>query len=97
MLSSKQRSILKGKASTEKAIFQIGKEEISDQMIKGLSDALDARELIKITVLKSCEYDIKDIAGLLELRLKAECVCTIGSKIVLYRFSNKKGTEHIKI
>ncbi len=96
MLTSKQRSILKGLASSIKPIYQIGKEEISDKMLKGLSDALDARELIKISVLKTCDYDIKDVAGLLEIRLKAECVCVIGSKIVLYRYG-KKDIKHIEL
>ncbi len=97
MLTSKQRAVLKGIASREKPVFQIGKEEISDGMLKGISDALEARELVKISVLRTCEYDIRDIAGILEIRLGAECVCTIGSKIVLYRVSGRKGIKHIEI
>ena len=97
MLSSKQRAKLKGLASTQSAIYQIGKGEISDNMIEGLDQTLTARELIKITVLKNCDYEKEDIMRILEMKLRAEAVCSIGNKIILYRYSHKEGIKHIEL
>lgn len=97
MLTSKQRAKLKGIASTQSAVFQIGKGELSDNLIFALDDALTARELIKISVLRTCEYDADELMRVLELKLRAEAVCRIGSKIVLYRFSRKQDVKHIEL
>ncbi len=96
-MDSKQRATLKGLASTMPAIFQIGKGELSDNLVSGLDAALTARELIKISVLKNCDYSAADLMRVLEMKLKAEAVCTIGNKIVLYRYSDKEGIRHIKL
>ena len=64
--------------------------------VNSLSEALEARELIKITVLKNAAFSAKEIADDLANELNAEVVATIGHKIVLYRFSNKKGIKHIE-
>ena len=96
-MDSKQRAALKGLASTMPAIYQIGKGELSDNLIRGLNDALTARELIKISVLKNCDYSAADLMRVLEIKLKAEAVCAIGNKIVLYRYSDKEGIRHIKL
>ena len=71
-------------------------DKISENMIKSLSDALDSRELIKLTLLQNSEDDVREVAEELANGLNAEVVCTIGRKIVLYRYSNKKGVEHVK-
>ncbi len=97
MLTSKQRAKLRSLASSEPAIFSIGKGAVSDNMIEGLDAALTARELIKISVLKNCDYDADDLMRLLEMKLRAEAVCRIGSKIVLYRYSRKDGVRHIEL
>lgn len=97
MLTSKQRAKLKGMASTQPAVFQIGKGELSDNLVTSLGDALEARELIKISVLRNCDYDVDDLMRVLELKLRAEAVCSIGNKIVLYRYSHKKGIKHIEL
>ena len=65
-------------------------------MIAGLSSALEARELIKVTVLKNAEDEAKYLADDLAAELNAEVVCTIGHKIVLYRRSLKDGVKHIE-
>ncbi|MBR6788941.1 MAG: YhbY family RNA-binding protein [Clostridia bacterium] len=96
-MNSKQRAKLKGMASTMPAIFQIGKGEISDNLLAGLDSALTARELIKISVLKNCDYDAEDVMRVLEMKLHAEAVCKIGNKIVLYRYSEKDGVKHIEL
>ncbi len=97
MLNSKQRAKLKGLASVSPAIFQIGKGALSDNLVAALDSALEARELIKISVLETCEYSADDLMRLLELKLRAEAVCRIGRKIVLYRFSHKEGVKHIEL
>ena len=97
MLTSKQRAKLRSHASTMPSIFQIGKGAISDNLTEGLDSALTARELIKITVLKNCDYEADDLMRLLEVKLRAEAVCRIGNKIVLYRYSRKEGVRHIEL
>ncbi|MBO7213933.1 MAG: YhbY family RNA-binding protein [Clostridia bacterium] len=96
MFTSKQRSVLRSMAQTIEPIGQIGKGGISENMVKSFSDALESRELIKLTLLNNSDDDIKSVSIELAEKLGAEVVCTIGHKIVLYRRSNKKGIEHIK-
>lgn len=95
-MTTKQRSKLRSLAQTLEPIGQIGKGGISDNMLTGLSSAFDARELIKITVLKNAEDDARFLADDLADALDAEVVCTIGHKIVLYRYSEKDGIKHIE-
>ncbi len=96
MFTSKQRSVLRSLAQTIDPIGQIGKGGVSDNMIEGFSQALESRELIKITVLNNSEEEAKYVAQDLASALNAEVVCTIGHKVVLYRKSNKKGIKHIE-
>lgn len=95
-MTTKQRSKLRSLAQTIEPIGQIGKGGISDNMVAGLSSALEARELIKVTVLKNAEDEAKYLADDLAAELDAEVVCTIGHKIVLYRRSQKDGVKHIE-
>ena len=95
-MTTKERSKLRSLARTIEPIGQIGKGGISDNMIAGLSSALEARELIKVTVLKNAEDEAKYLADDLAAELNAEVVCTIGHKIVLYRRSLKDGVKHIE-
>ena len=83
-------------AQTLEPIGQVGKGGISDNSVEFISEALDKRELVKISVLNNTDDDAKTIADELSRLLNAEVVCVIGHKIVLYRRSNKKGVVHIK-
>ncbi len=96
MFTSKERSNLRSMAQTLEPIGQVGKGGISDNSVEFISEALDKRELVKISVLNNTDDDAKTIAEELSRLLKAEVVCVIGHKIVLYRRSNKKGVVHIK-
>ncbi len=96
MFTSKQRSVLRSLAQTIEPVTQIGKGGITENLVETLSQALDKRELIKVTVLNNAEQDAKSFSEELAEKLSAEVVCTIGHKIVLYRKSDKKGVEHIK-
>ena len=89
MLTSKQRSYLRGMANGIDSIFQVGKGGINQNLIKQLDDALEARELIKVNVLPNVEEDVKDIFHRLAQELSAEEVQVIGNRFVLYRKSKK--------
>lgn len=96
MFTSKQRSNLRSLAQNIAPVTQVGKGGISENLIKSLSDALDARELIKISVLNNAESDAREIAEELAAALNAETVEVIGKKVVLYRKSARKDIKHIK-
>ena len=95
-MTSKQRSHLKSIAANLDPIFQLGKGGISENMVKSISDALEARELIKINVLTNAEEDAKSFVQELAANLLAECVAVIGRKVILYRRSSRKNFEHIQ-
>ena len=84
-MTSKQRSYLKGLAMTMDPIFQIGKSSVTPEITSAIAEALEARELIKITVLKNCLDDGRSIAEVLAERTHSEVVQVIGKKIVLYK------------
>lgn len=84
-MTSKQRSYLKGLASTIDPIFQIGKGSVTPEITKAIGEALDARELIKVSVLKNCFDDPKEIAQIIAERTHSQVVHVIGKKIVLYK------------
>lgn len=92
MLTSKQRSHLKGLANTIDPIFQLGKGGISENFIKQIDDALETREIIKVNVLKNCMLDPTEVANEIAEKLNAEYVQSMGRKFVIYRESreNKK-------
>lgn len=96
MLNSKQRKILSGLGQKIEPIFQIGKNGLSDALVNELSNALEAREIIKISVLNNSEMHAKDLINELSTALQAEPVSCLGSKMVIYRKS-KKDIKHIEI
>ena len=95
-MTSKQRSHLKSIAANLDPFFQLGKGGISENMVKSISDALEARELIKINVLTNAEEDARSLAAELAVTLRAECVAVIGRKVILYRRSSRKDFKHIE-
>lgn len=90
MLNSKQRAYLSGMASKQQAIFQIGKASLTPEIISAVDAALEKRELIKISVLKNCADDPKEIAEMMAGRTQSQVVQVIGKKIILFRTSKKK-------
>ena len=88
-MTSKQRSYLKSIAMTTEPILQIGKSSLTPEFTQSVSEALEARELIKISVLQNCLDDPKSIAQTLAERTNSEVVQVIGKKIVLYREGTK--------
>lgn len=89
-MTTKQRAYLKSLAMKIEPIYQIGKSALTPEMTEGISDALEARELIKISVLKNCADDVNEMAHILSERTHSEIVQVIGKKIVLYRESKDK-------
>ena len=87
MLTSKQRAKLRGLANSIPALYQVGKDGITDNMIKQFADALEARELIKVHVLENALADTGTIAEEAAALVKAETVQIIGNKFVLYKAS----------
>ena len=88
-MTSKQRSYLKGIAMTTEPIFQIGKGSITPELTKAIGEALEARELIKISVLKNCADEPKILAVTPAERTGSNVVQVIGKKIVPYKEGKK--------
>ncbi len=91
-MTSKQRAYLKGLAMTMDPIFQFGKNSLTPENTVAIAEALEARELIKISVLNNCADDPREIAQMVAERTRSQVVQVIGKKIVLYKESkdNKK-------
>ena len=91
-MTSKQRAYLKGLAMTMDPIFQFGKNCLTPENTAAIAEALEARELIKISVLNNCADDPREIAQMVAERTRSQVVQVIGKKIVLYKESkdNKK-------
>ena len=92
-MTTKQRAYLKSLAMKIDPGFRVGKDSISPELIEGVREAIDARELIKIAVLQNCMDDPKEVAQTLAERTRSEVVQVIGKKIVLY----KESRDHKKI
>ena len=88
-MTSKQRAYLKSLASNMEPILHIGKASVTPEMVEAVNEAVTARELIKISVLKNCADDPKELAQILADRSGAEVVQVIGKKIILYKESKK--------
>ncbi len=85
MISSKQRSFLRGLANPLEPIFQVGKGGVSESSAQALSDALTARELIKVRVLKNIGEDPRAVAEELAQATGATVIQVIGQNVILYR------------
>lgn len=92
-MTSSQRAYLKSLAMTMEPVFRIGKSGVTPELVKGVTEALDKRELIKISVLQNCSDDPKALAEIIAGRTRSQVVQVIGKKIVLY----KKAGENPKI
>ena len=77
-------------ASSISPIFQIGKSSLTSEIIEAVDAALEKRELIKISVLKNCADDPKELSEMIAERTRSQVVQVIGKKIVLFRVSKKK-------
>lgn len=96
-MTSKQRSKLRGIASTIQPVTQVGKGGISDNLLNTLSEALEARELIKVTVLETADEDAENLAANIAELLDAEVVSVIGRKAIFYRRSSREHFVHLEV
>jgi RNA-binding protein len=92
MLNSRQRAQLRGMANDYETILQVGKMGISENTIKQVDDALEARELIKMSVLETCPLTSREAADELAKAVRADVVQVIGRKFILYRQSRDNKT-----
>lgn len=84
-MTSKQRAYLKSLASTLNPIFQVGKSSLTPEFTEAILESFNNNELIKISVLKNCLDDPREIGEMIAERTHAELVQVIGKKIVLYK------------
>jgi RNA-binding protein len=89
MLTGKQKRFLRSKAHHLNPIFQVGKGGVNENMIGQIADALEARELLKVSILQNCDEDRDTVAARLTKGTKAELVQVIGNTIVLYKDSRE--------
>ena len=84
-MTSKQRAYLKSLAMKTEPILQLGKGGVTPENTASVEEALEARELIKISILQNCMEDPRQMAETLAERTHSQVVQVIGRKIVLYR------------
>ncbi len=92
-MTSKQRAYLMSQASAMDPIFQIGKASLTPEIITALDEALEKRELIKVSVLKNCADDPREIATVIGERTRSEVIKVIGKKMIFFRQA-KRNTKY---
>ena len=97
MITGKHRATLRKMAHGMQPIFQIGKGGITDVLIEQLDRAIEARELIKVTILETALLDTRETCDEIAKRLGAEPVQSIGSKFVLYRQAKNAKNRKIEL
>ncbi|KZE75641.1 ribosome assembly RNA-binding protein YhbY [Paenibacillus elgii] len=97
MLTGKQKRYLRSLAHHMNPIFQVGKGGVNDHLIRHISEALEVRELIKVTVLNNCMEDRNEVAEQLAEGAGAELVQVIGKIIVLYKESRENKTIELPV
>ena len=88
-LTSKQRAYLRSLANSYESIVQIGKEGITPNLVKSTWDALEARELVKVQLLRTAPYGTREACDLLCEKVHADPVQCVGSRFVIYRRARK--------
>ena len=88
-MNSRQRAYLSSLANTMDPVFQIGKASLTPEIIEALDSALEKRELIKVSVLKNCIDEPKEIASVIAERTHSQVVKVIGKKMIFYRRAKK--------
>lgn len=95
MLTGKQKRFLRAKANEMRPIFQVGKSGVHENMITQINDALEKRELLKVTILNNCLEDHEDVIEKIVKDTAASLVQVIGNNIVLYKESKENKQLHL--
>ena len=95
MLNSRQRAQLRGLANSMETILQVGKSGVTENTVKQVVDALEARELIKLRTLETCPTSPRETAEEIAEKTGADVVQVIGTRFVLYKES--KDNKQIKL
>ena len=96
-MTTKQRAYLKGLAMNIDPIFQCGKSSITPEFVAAVTEALEKRELIKISVLQNCADDPKELGIMIAERTRAQLVQVIGKKIVIYKQAKEERNRKIEL
>ena len=96
MLTSKQRARLRSLAQNLEPITQVGKSGVTENFLDNVNNAIEKRELVKITVLENSGEDVKEVGEKIARLLPAEFVCATGKKLVFYRRSLNEKVKHIE-
>lgn len=97
MITTKQRAFLRGLGNALDPVMQIGKEGVSENSIEGIHLLLEARELIKIKVLKNCDATSRQICDYVCEKTGADPVQCIGNMFIIYKRSTKNNVKHIEL
>lgn len=89
-MKGKERAELRAQAHSLEPIVHVGKEGVTENVIRQADDALTARELIKCTVQQSAPVSAAEASAILCEKTGAEPVSVTGRRFVLYRYSPKK-------
>lgn len=97
MITTKQRAHLRGLGNALDPVMQIGKEGLTDNSYDAINSLLEARELIKIKVLPACPQRAREVCDTLCEKVGCDPVQVIGSMVIIYKVSTKKGFKHIEL
>jgi RNA-binding protein len=92
MLNNKQKKYLRSQAHHLNPVFQVGKGGVNEHLITHIKEAIEVRELMKVSVLNNCLEDKHEVADALAEGAGAELVQVIGKVIVLYKESKDNKT-----
>lgn len=94
-LRGKQKRFLRSQAHHLQPIFQIGKGGVNEQMVKQIAEALEKRELIKVSLLQNTDEVAEEVAETLEKAIHCQVVQIIGRVLVVYKASSQEKYQKI--